>query len=113
MKTAFLLLSLVLVISIVGVRPAAAEEAASPSPPASEGPAVDAPTPTPLDAGEPAFVDRDGDGLQDGQEHRFRGRWRGLGGKGGLGEGRMERRGGGNGPRDGESGGGRQQRGNP
>ena len=62
--------------------PATTAEAAKEAPAeASKAPAPVAP------AGKEGetFVDRDGDGLQDGREHRFRGRWHGRGVDGGQG----------------------------
>ena len=114
MKTSIILALGVLVTVALGARPARADEparaAVTPAP--TEAPAPETP---PRDPGvhpstngdpstSPAFVDADGDGLQDGQEHRFRGRWKATGGQGGTGEGYMGRHGAG---WTGERGGGR------
>jgi len=47
--------------------------------------------PKPEAAKEPGFVDRDGDGIQDGKEHRFRGRHRQQKQKGNLEDGTQQR----------------------
>jgi len=113
MRTPLVLSLLFLSTSLLSARPAAADEPSSPEVPAAEAKGTsDPPTAPPADGAEPAFVDRDGDGLQDGQEHRFRGRWKIQGGQGhrGGGDGTMGRHGGGG---DGERGGERRQRGAP
>ncbi len=82
------LLVLLVLVQWTVLSPRAAHADEPPQAPAAttgEAP-KDTPPEAPAGDGGDTFVDRDGDGLQDGQEHRFRGRWRTRATEGGRGE---------------------------